>query len=434
VIKQQVSSHYSDRRRRLMGLDPDACFVFFGAKEVVRNYDTHYPFTQESTFRYLTDFDEPDAVLVLVGGKSHLFVLDRDESREIWNGERYGVPRARVVFQMDEAHSVDGFYAKLEELLVDSKRVFYGLGEDSKRDQEMLKVLSLARRFQGQGRFGQLPVFDPLPLVSELRVLKDEHEIGLLRQATQATVRAHIAILKRIRPGMTEFDAYNEFQYHVFKNGCDALGYTPIFASGYNATTLHYVKNNDVLKHGDLFLVDAAGEVNGYTADLTQTFPISGKFTEPQKAIYEKVLEVNREIARIAKPGISYRALHARSVEMLTETLIRLGVLDGDLQANIKSMSYRRFYPHGLGHYLGLDVHDVGIYKERGLDFELKAGMLLTNEPGLYFRERGGSPYYGIGVRIEDDLLVTSTGVEVLTAGLPREVNEIEHLRTIATT
>jgi Xaa-Pro aminopeptidase len=372
--------------------------------------------------------------LVLVGGKSHLFVLDRDESREIWNGERYGVPRARVVFQMDEAHSVDGFYAKLEELLVDSKRVFYGLGEDSKRDQEMLKVLSLARRFQGQGRFGQLPVFDPLPLVSELRVLKDEHEIGLLRQATQATVRAHIAILKRIRPGMTEFDAYNEFQYHVFKNGCDALGYTPIFASGYNATTLHYVKNNDVLKHGDLFLVDAAGEVNGYTADLTQTFPISGKFTEPQKAIYEKVLEVNREIARIAKPGISYRALHARSVEMLTETLIRLGVLDGDLQANIKSMSYRRFYPHGLGHYLGLDVHDVGIYKERGLDFELKAGMLLTNEPGLYFRERGGSPYYGIGVRIEDDLLVTSTGVEVLTAGLPREVNEIEHLRTIATT
>jgi Xaa-Pro aminopeptidase len=433
VLKSVVNPEHLARRKKLMGLDPEACFIFFGAREQARNFDTHYPFTQESNFRYLTDFDEPDAALVLVGGKSHLFVLDRDESREIWNGERYGTERARLVFQVDEAQSVEQLYSKLEELIVDAKRVYYTLGKDSARDQKVLSLLHSAKRFQGQGRFGHLPVFDPTPLLAELRVVKDETEIGFLRKASSATAKAHIQLLKRLKAGMTEFEAANEFQYHVFKNGCDALGYTPIFASGLNATTLHYIKNNDTLKHGDLFLIDAAGELNGYTSDLTQTFPISGTFSDAQKLIYEKVLEVNREITRLAKPGTTYRALHARSVEMLTETLLSLGVLEGDLQANIKSMTYRKFYPHGLGHYLGLDVHDTGIYRERGKDFELKVGMLITNEPGLYFRERG-NPYYGIGVRIEDDLLITESGSEVLTHELPRDVNQIETLRTIATT
>lgn len=416
-----------------MSLDPDACFVFFGAGEAIRNFDTHYPFTQESSFHYLTEFDEPDAALVLVGGKSHLFVLDRDESREIWDGERYGVERAREVFQMDEAHSVTQVFEKLEDLLVDAKLVYATLGQNPKRDQTLLSVLHSARRFQGQGRFGHLPIFDPLPHLSELRMVKDALEIGYLRKAASATVKAHLQLLKRVKPGMNEFEAFNEFQYHLFKNGCSALGYTPIFAGGYNTTTLHYVKNNDVLKHGDLALIDAAGEVNGYTADLTQTFPISGTFSDAQKLIYEKVLEVNREISRLVKPGITYRSLHARSVEMLTETLLSLGVLEGDLQANIRSMIYRKYYPHGLGHYLGLDVHDIGIYRERGKDFELKSGMVMTNEPGLYFRERG-NPYFGIGVRIEDDLLITDNGCEVLTIDLPRDVSTIENLRTIATT
>jgi Xaa-Pro aminopeptidase len=416
-----------------MALDPDACFVFFGAKEATRNYDTHYAFTQESNFHYLSEFDEPEAALILVGGKSYLFTLDRDESREIWTGERYGTERARSVFQVDEVFSATQLYAKLEELLVDSKRVFYSLGEDSARDQKILTTVHAAKRYQGQGRFGHLPVYDPLPFVSELRIVKDELEIGFLRKAASATARAHTQLLKRVRAGMTEFDASNEFQYHVFKNGCSAQGYTPIFATGFNATTLHYVKNNDTLKHGDLLLVDAAGEINGYTADLTQTFPISGTFSEPQKLIYEKVLEVNREITKLAKPGTTYRALHNHSVEMLTETLLSIGVLDGDLEANIKSMAYRKFYPHGLGHYLGLDVHDVGTYRERGVDFELKAGMLMTNEPGLYFRDRG-NPYYGIGVRIEDDLLITATGAENLTHEIPRDVSAIENLRTIANT
>ena len=432
MIKHSIPPNYLERRQRLMALSPDACFVFFGAVEKVRNNDTHFPFTQDSTFHYLTEFDEPEAALVLVGGKSHLFLLDRDEEHEIWTGERYGTDRARATFQVDETHSASHFFSKFEDLLRDAKRVFYTLGDDTERDTKVLKVVHDARKFQGKGSFGNLPVEDPSGFIAELRIVKDDLEIGFLRKATSATSRAHLQLLKRLKPGMTEFDAFNEFQYHVFKNGCTAQGYGPIFASGHNATTLHYVKNNDTLKHGDLFLIDAGGEVNGYTADLTQTFPISGSFSDAQKKIYEKVLEVNREITKITKPGISYRSLHARSVEMLTESLLSLGVLAGDLQANIKSQSYRKYYPHGLGHYLGLDVHDVGLYHDRGMDYELKAGMLLTNEPGLYFRERGNA-YFGIGVRIEDDLLITANGCEVLTSELPRDIATIENLRNIAT-
>ncbi len=431
MLKSQIPPNYIERRMRLMKMDSNACFIFFGAGEVARNHDTHFPFSQDSNFHYLTEYDEPNAALVLVGGKSHLFVLDRDETHEIWDGERYGIERAKSTFQMDEVFSERDFFTKLEELLVDANKVFYTLGIDSARDQRVIKTIHQAKRYQGQGRFGHLPIHDPLPLVSELRIVKDELEVGFLKKAASTTARAHLQILKRAKAGMTEFAVLNEFQYYLFQNGCTSHGYGPIFAAGYNATTLHYVKNDDLLRYGDLLLVDAGGQVNGYTADLTQTFPVSGTFSLPQKQVYEKVLEVNREITKITKPGTSYRTLHARSVEMITEALLSLGVLEGDRDSNIKAMTYRKYYPHGLGHYLGLDVHDVGIYRERGKDFELKSGMLITNEPGLYFRDRG-SQFYGIGIRIEDDLLITDTGVEVLTSELPRDIETIENLRTIA--
>ncbi|MBC7395959.1 MAG: aminopeptidase P family protein [Bdellovibrionales bacterium] len=414
-----------------MTLDPNACFVFFGASEVVRNYDTHFSFKQESTFHYLTDFDEPDAILVLIAGESHLFVLEKDEAREIWNGDRYGVEKAKSVFKVEHTHLVQSFYEKFTELLTDANKVYYGLGDNLDRDRRILQCLHQARRFQGQGRFGHLPVFDPLPFVTELRIIKDDFEIAQLRKATSATAKAHLQVMKRAKAGMTEFDALNEFQYHLYKSGCTDQGYTPIFASGLNATTLHYVRNNEMLKHGDMLLVDAGGEVNGYTADLTQTFPISGKFSPVQKTVYEKVLEVNREITKLAKPGTTYRALHTQSVHMLTDALLSMGVLSGTRDENIESLAYRKYYPHGLSHYLGLDVHDVGAYRERGQDFVLKPGMLMTNEPGLYFRERG-NPYYGIGVRIEDDLLITETGAENLTHELPRDIEAIENLRMTA--
>jgi Xaa-Pro aminopeptidase len=430
MLKTDVSQRYAERRSRLMSLAPDACFVFLGATDAEASVHRH-PFRQSSDFFYLTEFDEPGAILVLCGGKSFLFVSDRDESQEIWTGERYGAERAADVFRVDGACRLIDFDSKLDLFLKDSKTVYFSLGGSVEQDTRILKAIQNSSRHRGRGRFGNLPIHDPRPHLSVLRSEKDELEIERMRKACSATAKAHLHLLKRVKAGMTEFDAANEFQYWLFKSGCTDLGYAPIFASGFNATTLHYVRNNDTLKHGDLLLVDAAGEFGGYTADLTQTFPVSGTFSPEQRKIYQAVLDVNREITRMARPGMNYRSLHSRSVELLTEALLSLGVLQGDLRENVNTQAYRPYFPHGLGHYLGLDVHDVGIYHEAGRDFDLRPGMILTNEPGLYFRERG-TPFFGIGVRIEDDLLITSTGAEVLTHETPRDLEAIEALRTIA--
>jgi Xaa-Pro aminopeptidase len=395
---------------------------------VVRSNSTHHPFRQDSDFLYLTGFDEPNAVLLLTGGKSHLFVEPRDETREIWDGERYGVERVCSVFGVDEAHPVSEFHSVLERLLEDSSEVCVSLGHDFERERALLKTVHAASRFRGKGRFGHLPVRDPLPWLSELRSVKDEEELKLIRSACDATVKGHARLLRSVRPGMSEFEAFNEFQYELFRHGARELGYGPIFASGRNATILHYTRNNEVLKAGDLLLVDAAGEVEGYTADLTQTFPVSERFSVDQKRVYEEVLVANREVTARVKPGVSYRELHTLSVELLTESLKRLGVLAGQSSELVRTGAFRKYYPHGVGHYLGLDVHDAGIYHERGKDFVLRPGMVLTNEPGLYFRDPAEA-FFGIGVRIEDDLLVTDQGCEVLTGALPRSVDRIEALR-----
>jgi Xaa-Pro aminopeptidase len=429
MLKTEVQSFYQERRLQLMVTAPDACFIFFGEVESANH---RHPFRQGSDFHYLTGFDEPGAVLVLANGKSHLFVSERDESKEIWTGERYGPERSKIVFRVDEAFLESEFETKLEGFIKDSKQVYFTLSTDQardpSRDRTILTLIQQATRHRGRGNFGNLPIYDPLPLLAQMRMVKDAHEIECMRKACSATARAHLHLLKTVRAGMTEFDAANEFQYSVLKSGCIRLGYLPIFASGLNATTLHYTRNNEILKAGDLLLVDAAGEVDGYTADLTQTFPISSEFSPAQRQIYEAVLSVNREITKLARPGTNYRALHTRSVELITEHLLSLGVLTGTLKENVNQQTCRSFYPHGLGHYLGLDVHDVGTYHEMGRDFELKPGMVMTNEPGLYFRDPK-SPYYGIGVRIEDDLLITQSDAEVLTHELPRDVEAIEALR-----
>jgi Xaa-Pro aminopeptidase len=435
MLKTAILADCKKRRQTLMDSDPDGCFVFFGGHEIIRNNDSHFPFRQDSDFYYLTEFDEPGAALVLVHGKSYLFVLERDADREIWDGERYGIDRAKLIFDMDATFLVRDFYPKLDEFLTDAKRVYYRLGEQTVqaagRDEKMIRTLHQASRFQGKGSHGLIPIHDPAPMIASQRLVKDEVELALIRKACSVSARGHLQLLKRVRAGMTEFEACAEFKYSVYKNGCTDMGYTPIFASGYNATTLHYNRNNEMLKHGDLLLVDAGAEVGLYTADITQTFPVSGTFSPEQRQVYEKVLGVNRAITAMIKPGISYRDLHSKSAELVTEALLELGVLTGDLRENVIQMNFRKYYPHGLGHYLGLDVHDAGVYHERGQDVLLKPGMILTNEPGLYFRDRG-TPYFGIGIRIEDDILVTENGCEVMTRELPRDIETIEQLRTIA--
>jgi len=429
MLKTDTPPCFQIRRQHLLRSEPEACFIFFGSEEDSSIHD--HSFRQNADFQYLTGFDEPGAILVLASGKSYLFVQDRDERQEIWTGELYGTERAKSVFGMDESHRVSEFESKLDAILQDAKKIFFELGKNAKHDSRIMKTLQSAIRHRGRGRFGNPPIHDPSFLLSNLRAVKDSHEIELMKKACSATARAHVHLLKTVKAGMSEFDAANEFQYQVFKKGCTNLGYAPIFASGMNATTLHYNRNNDILLPGNLLLVDAAGEVGGYTSDLTQTFPISRSFSLEQREVYQAVLDVNREITRMAAPGISYRALHSKSVELITEKLISLGVLEGDLKDLVHTGAYRPYYPHGVGHYLGLDVHDAGIYHERGEDFLLRPGMVLTNEPGLYFRDRG-SKFSGIGVRIEDDLLITDQGCEVLTQELPREIEEIEALRASA--
>jgi Xaa-Pro aminopeptidase len=435
MLKTKVAPVYLERRKKLLAADSAGCFIFFGAGMIERNYDVEYPFRQDSNFHYLTEYDEPDAALILVGGKSHLFVLDRDVDREIWTGDRYGLERAKEVFQVDETHRIGDFYSKLNELLVDAKKVYYNLGHDSRRDLKVIAAVKKAAQYLGRGSVGKFPIFDSEPLIAKMRLVKDAFELELIRKACSISARAHTSLLKRVRAGMTEFEASAEFNYYIFKNGCTSIGYNPIFASGANATTLHYVRNNEVLKHGDLLLVDAGGDLNNYTADITQAFPVSGNFSAEQKRIYEKVLTVNRAVAAMVKPGISYRELHAASVDLITEALLSLGVLTGELKENVLQKNFRKYYPHGLGHYLGLDVHDAGVYDDHvdgnPVDLKLEAGMLITVEPGLYFRDKG-SPFSGIGVRIEDDVLVTAGEPEVLTRELPRDIEAIENLRTIA--
>lgn len=427
MLKQKVSERYQARRIQLMKQDSSACFIFFGAAEIIRNDDSHYPFRQNSTFHYLTEFDEPNAAMVLVNGESHLFVEEREEHRELWDGERYGTERAPSVFGVDSAYPIKEFYEKLPELMKGATKIYYQLNDLTRldsfaRDQKVLEAIHKANFKRGKGSIGNLPVLDPTPLIAELRIVKDSFELERIRKACSVSAQAHAHALKITRAGMHEYELAAEIQYFAQKNGCREWGYTPIVASGKNATTLHYNKNNEVMKDGDLVLIDAGAEFELYTADITQTFPVGTKFSEPQKKVYSKVLEVNREIIKLAKPGISYRTLHTEACNMLTEALKSLGV-------NLPEKdSYRTYFPHGLGHYLGLDVHDIGIYVEQAKDYLLKPGMMMTNEPGLYFRGNE-TPYQGIGVRIEDDLLITDQGCENLTHELPRTVDEIESYR-----
>jgi Xaa-Pro aminopeptidase len=332
MLKQKVSAKCTVRRTQLMKQDSNACFIFFGAIELIRNDDSHYPFRQNSTFHYLTEFDEPNAALVLVNGESHLFVEEREESREIWDGERYGVDRAALVFGTDYSHSINDFDKKLPDLLKGSSKVYYRLRDLSRLDHSVLdlkviKLVNQATSFRGKGSLGILPILDPTPLVAELRIVKDSEEIELIRQACSVSARAHAHLLKFTQPGMLEMELATELQYFMRKNGLQEWGYTPIVAGGVNATTLHYVRNNEILKDGDLVLVDAGSENGLFTADITQTFPVGKKFSTNQRKVYEIVLGVNREITKLAKPGMSYRALHQEACNMLSEGLKSLGIV-----------------------------------------------------------------------------------------------------------
>ena len=439
MLVSNIPSYFRTRRERLMKANPSAVFIFPANAHPLRNPDVTYGYRQESNFHYLTGFEEPDSILVLTPSLSKpgthkmvLFVLRRDLDKEMWNGERYGTDRARMVFGADEAYTQDEFDKRLPELLAGADQVFYRLGKDAAFDRRVLSGLEMFRSAQGRTGRGILAIKDPAEVLGEMRLFKSEEEVELLRKACVATALAHKMAMKEVRPGMNEYEVEALIDYAFRKNGCQRIGYGTIVAGGKNATCLHYVANNEPLKDGDLLLIDAGGEYNYYTSDITRTFPVGKSFTDAQAQAYELVLKSQKEAIAMAKPGVTIAGIHQHVCDVLTEGFISLGLMTGKREDILKSTGYTRFYPHRTSHYLGMDVHDVGLYLANGEPRKLEPGMVFTIEPGFYVQPSDTAVpagYQNIGIRIEDDILITPTGCENLTISCPKERNELEALR-----
>jgi Xaa-Pro aminopeptidase len=426
---------FARRRRQLMRIaGDDAILVLAAAPERIRSRDTHYPYRQDSDFWYLTGFEEPAAVLVLVPGRAHgealLFCRERDPEREGWDGPRLGPERACDALGFDDAYPFDDLDDILPGLLEGRRRVYYHFGRDTDFD---LKLIGWLNRVREQVRLGAQPPHEFLELghlLDELRLFKSAGELKLMQRAADIAIAAHVAAMRAVRPGMREYELQAEIE-REFRRADAVPAYASIVGAGANACVLHYVANNAPIRDGDLVLVDAGAEYRGYASDITRTFPANGRFTPEQRALHEVVDAAQAAALAQARPGVAWEAMHDAAVEALTEGLLRLGLLKGTLRRNIADGSYKRFYRHKTGHWLGLDVHDVGDYRLEGESRLLEPGMAFTVEPGLYVMPDDAgvaAKWRGIGIRTEDDVVVTRDGHRVLTQKLARSADAIEAL------
>ncbi len=431
-----ISAHsYARRRRQLMRMaGDDAILVLPAAPERIRSRDTHYPYRPDSDLWYLTGFAEPDAVLVLVPGRKHgenlLFCRERDREREGWDGPRSGPEGAVATFGMDDAYPIADLDEILPGLLEGRTRVYYHFGRDADFD---LKLIGWLNRVRAQMRMGAQPPHEFLELghlLDEQRLFKAKDELKLMQRAADISVQAHVAAMRAVRPGIHEFELQAELE-RVFRMHDAEPAYSSIVGAGANACVLHYRANTAQARDGELVLIDAGAEYRGYAADITRTFPVNGRFSKEQRALHDLVGAAQSAALAQAKPGVAYEAGHHAAVQTLTEGLLRLGLLKGTLEKNIEAGHYKRFYRHKTGHWLGLDVHDVGEFRLAGDSRLLEPGMVFTIEPGLYVSPDDKSvaaKWRGIGIRTEDDVLVTQDGHRVLTDALARSADEIEAL------
>ena len=426
---------FAKRRARLMKLiGPDDVAIVPAAGEVIRNRDTHYPFRQDSDFRYLTGFPEPEAIAVIApkhkNGEFIMFVRPRNKEREIWDGRRAGPEGAERHYRANCAYVVDEFEEHLSKLLEGRARVHYNLGEHLELDA---KIAARVREIRELSRRGPAAPHSFVALetsLHELRLIKTPAEITTMQKACRVSARAHVQAMRAAQPGKWEWQLAAEI-HKIFQDEDMVPGYNSIVGGGDNACVLHYVENNAKLRDGDLVLIDAGGEYRGYTADITRTFPVGGKFSGPQRAVYEVVLAAQKAATAEMRVGNSVGKPHEVATRVLTEGMVELGLLEGKPKHLIAKEKHREFYMHGTGHWLGMDVHDVGSYKQDGEYRLFEAGMVMTVEPGLYIApgsKHVDKKFWGIGVRIEDDVLVTDKGPRVLTSGVPKEVREIEAL------
>ncbi len=416
----------------------DAVAIIPAAHEVTKSYDTEFKFHQDPDFFYLTGFPEPDAIAVINPSNKKnpytLFVRPRDPLMETWYGRREGVEGAVKNYAADKAFPIEKFETELAKILNGHEKLFYRFGVDNKLDQTILQYLSAQRFKRLKTAYPPHTIVDPTVLIHEMRLHKTPEEIELMQKAADIAAEAHILAMKSVKPGMNESSVEAIIEHHFRMNGAAGVSYNSIVGGGENATILHYVENNAELKDGDLLLVDAGAHYKGYASDITRTFPVGGRFTKPQREVYDAVLEVEIACLEATKKGNTVKQRQDLSIEMLTEAMKRLGLLKGKTKDLIKNKKFMKYYMHGVGHYLGLDVHDAGRYftdqkAKNSRPFE--AGMVLTVEPGLYIPpddKDAPKQYRGIGVRIEDDVLVTEDGNVNLTANCPKQAEEIEEL------
>jgi Xaa-Pro aminopeptidase len=418
----------------MQAIGGDGIAVVAAAREQIRNRDVHYKFRQDSDFWYLTGFGEPDAIAVLAPqrkeGEFVLFVRPRSREREIWDGRRAGPEGAQRDYQADQAFAIEEFGVQLPKLLAGRNRLFYTLGEHPERDGIVTAAVRELRETSRRGPVAPSEFVALEATLHEQRLLKSSAELDCLRKACQVSAAAHVRAMRCAKPGTWEWQVAAEIHHEFERNGLEP-GYGSIVGSGENACILHYTENESQLKDGDLLLIDAGGEYRGYTADITRTFPVNGRFEGAQKEIYEVVLAAQKAAIAEVKAGNSSGRPHAVATRSLTEGMVALGLLQGDVDELIKTEKHRQFFMHGTGHWLGMDVHDVGRYRLEGEPRPFLAGMVMTVEPGLYIApgtEGIDRRFWGIGVRIEDDVLVTANGPEVLTGGVPKDVADVEAL------
>ena len=427
------AGRYTARRLRLASAMGEGIAVIPTAPERIRNRDSHYPYRFDSHFWYLTGFSEPEAVLVVVAGpepRSLLFCRERSEEREIWDGFRHGPEGARERYALDATYPISALDAEMPNLLAEQPVIHYPLGADPAWDARVMQWLNAVREKARTGVAAPSRAHDVRALVDEMRLVKDEAELAAMRHAASISASAHRRAMRAARAGKFEYEIEAELLYEFRRRGAQFPAYSPIVAGGANGCVLHYVFNDAVLRDGELLLIDAGCELGGYAADITRTFPVSGRFSAAQRDVYALVLAAQRAAMGEVRAGKRWNEPHDAAVRVLAQGMLDLKLLSGSLDETLEKETYKRFYMHRTGHWLGLDVHDTGDYKRAGEWRALVAGMTLTVEPGLYIRAADDVPeaLRNIGIRIEDDVRVTEAECEVLTAEATKDVEEIEAL------
>jgi len=425
--------HIENRERVRQNLGEGEALLLFGATHHLRNGDAEYSFRQDSNFLYISGLHEADTALFIVGGEAGsytLFVTPKDKKKEIWTGTMVGLERAVSEYGADKSYPIGELKEKLVDLFGGISTLYYRFGESHSRDKLIQEATSAARR-KSRKNYKVTPTrfVEPDSLLGPIRLIKSSLEINLMERAVDLTRDAHAAAMKIGFPGRMEYELESVISHTFRMGGGVGPSYESIVASGANACTLHYVNNDRKIVDGDLILIDAGCEYRGYAADVTRTFPASGTFTEPQRALYELVLKANCDVVELVAPGVRFCELQKLTIRILTEGLVGLGLLEGDVDKLIEDRAHERFYMHGVSHWLGLDVHDAGAYWENGDSIVLREGMVLTIEPGIYIQPDdldAPEAYRGIGIRIEDDVLVTATGSRNLTAQIPKSIEDIE--------